>query len=189
MLREELSFIQHVRQDLSKTIFIDKSKQPSMTNMIPAQVLRRNVSLGILNCRTLKFGLQPTRHVTIGSAGAIPICRDSIGSVGWRLGRSGGGSCRSDDACGQSLAFLEEPFEATFESGELFESFGFEDHDGEKGDESDEGFDGESFLPWATPIDSVVVESIILVPERDSVAGLRVKRQSIGDEQKVFKEL
>jgi hypothetical protein len=60
---------------------------------------------------------------------------------------------------------LEEPFESTFESGELFESVGFENHDSEERDESNEGFDRERFFPWTTPIDCVVVEPIVVVPE------------------------
>jgi hypothetical protein len=36
MLREELSFIQHVSQDLAETVFIDECKQSSVTNMVPA---------------------------------------------------------------------------------------------------------------------------------------------------------
>jgi hypothetical protein len=36
MLREELSFTQHVSQELAETIFIDGCTQPSVTNMVPA---------------------------------------------------------------------------------------------------------------------------------------------------------
>lgn len=190
MFREELSFIQHVCQDLAKTLFVDKCKQSSVTNVIPAQILRRNITFRILDRRTLKFGLQLLGIRSIDSTRALPVCRDAIGlSFRRRLSRRGGRSCRSDDSGGQSLAFCEEPFKTTFESGKFLESVGFEDHDGEEGDESNEGFNGESFLPWTTPIDCVVIESIIVVPERDSVARLGVKRQGIGDEQKVLKEL
>jgi len=157
-----------------------------MSRMFPPQILRRNLPFRILiRLCLLQRMRRPINKYLLGirtrRRRSIRITRADTSGRGTRA--------RGPDNTGrQTLAFSEEPFESTFEAGEFFERVGFDDEDCEEGDETDEGFDGEGFFPGTAPVDCVVVESIILMPEGDAISRLGVKRQRISNEQEMFKE-
>ena len=88
------------------------------------------------------------------------------------------------DVLGEGGAVFEEPLEAGAESFETVEDARVDEFDGEEGDDTDHGAeaDGEGGVTWFE--DSVVVETVLIVPEAMIAEGV----DAIDDLDEVFEE-
>lgn len=86
---------------------------------------------------------------------------------------------------------LDEPVHSLLETGESFDDVGFQCQGGVQGYETDHGPNRELLRVTSAPCDGVIVESVLLVPERHLFVATSAtgERHGVGDEQEVFEEL
>ncbi len=90
---------------------------------------------------------------------------------------------------GNVATMLHEPLDALLERWEFVDQFGFEREGGVKGDESNQRSDGHLLDPGSTPRNGIIVEAVLLVPERLLILLPRPKRHGVADKDEVLKEL